>query len=285
MKLKKLAATLAFCGLLAGHCAALEYAMDAPQDYLFGRATSVEIVYGDEAAVNVDRSKNVALIPPGFGTPTSYLPGSGAYLTPNLVPGALSGGLVNAVGEAAVAAGYVSADADYPALYPVGADTVSYPNDNVSWEYESPDYGGSGYDGISFTDVSDSLYYNGGHLGTLKIPSVGVSVKIYEGTDSGQLAKGAGHFTDTSIWDGNVSLAAHNRGANNYFGKIHTLKPGDTLTLTTKMGTRTYAVESVKKITETDDSDTAATWENCVTLFTCVRDERDYRWCVRAVEV
>ena len=68
MKLKKLAATLAFCGLLAGHCAALEYTMDAPQDYLFGRATSVEIVYGDEAAVNVDRSKNVALIPPGFGT-------------------------------------------------------------------------------------------------------------------------------------------------------------------------------------------------------------------------
>ena len=285
MKVKKIAAMLTLCGLLAGHCAALEYAMDAPEDCLFGRATSVEIVYGDEAAVNVDRSKNVALIPPGFGTPTSYLPGSGEYLTPNLVPGALSGGLVNAVGEAAVAAGYVSADADYPALYPVGEDTVSYPNGNVSWEYESPDYGGSGYDAISFTDVSESLYYNGGHLGTLKIPSIGVSVKIYEGTDSGQLAKGAGHFTDTSIWDGNVSLAAHNRGTNNYFGKIHTLKPGDTVTLTTKMGTRTYAVESVKKITETDNSDTAATWENRVTLFTCVRDERDYRWCVRAVEV
>ena len=293
MKLKKLAATLAFCGLLAGHCAALEYAMDAPQDYLFGRATSVEIVYGDEAAVNVDRSKSVALIPPGFGTPTSYLPGSGEYLTPNLVPGALSGGLVNAVGEGNAYAGYVlsgdAGNAAYPALYPVGEDTVSYPNDNtndnVSWEYESPDYGGSACDGISFTDVSDSLYYNGGHLGRLKIPSIGVSVKIYEGTDSGQLAKGAGHFTDTSIWNGNVSLAAHNRGANNYFGKIHTLKPGDAVTLTTKMGTRTYAVESVKKITETDDSDTAATWENCVTLFTCVRDERDYRWCVRAVEV
>ena len=289
MKVKKIAAMLTLCGLLAGHCAALEYTMDAPQDYLFGRSTSVEIVYGQEEAVNVDRSKSVSLIPPGFGTPTSYLPGSGEYLTPNLVPGALSGGLVNAVGEAAVAAGYVSADANYPALYPASAESVSYPNDNpngnVSWEYQSPDYGGSGYDGISFTDVSESLYYSGGHLGTLKIPSIGVSVKIYEGTDSGQLAKGAGHFKDTSIWDGNVSLAAHNRGTNNYFGKIHTLKPGDTVTLTTKMGTRTYAVESVKKITETDDSDTAATWENCVTLFTCVRDERDYRWCVRAVEV
>ena len=174
MKVKKIAAMLTLCGLLAGHCAALEYTMDAPQDYLFGRATSVEIVYRDEAAVNVNRSKSVALIPPGFGTPTSYLPGSGEYLTPNLVPGALSGGLVNAVGEAAVAAGYVSADADYPALYPVGADTVSYPNDNtngnVSWEYESPDYGGNGYDGISFTDVSDSLYYSGGESGNAQNP-------------------------------------------------------------------------------------------------------------------
>ena len=57
------------------------------------------------------------------------------------------------------------------------------------------------------------------------------------------------------------------------------------MTLTTKLGTRTYSVASVKKITETDNSDTAATWENCVTLFTCVRDQRDYRWCVRAVEI
>ena len=284
MKLKKLAALLTLCALCAGHCAALEYTMDAPQDYLFGRSTSVEIVCGQEEAVNVDRSKSVSLIPPGFGTPTSYLPGSGEYLTPNLVPGALSGGLVNAVENGNAYAGYVMSGGGN-AEYPVSADAVSYPNDNVSWEYETPDYGGSGYDGISFTDVSESLYYSGGHLGTLKIPSIGVSVKIYEGTDNAQLAKGAGHFTDTSIWDGNVSLAAHNRGTNNYFGKIHTLKSGDTVTLTTKLGTRTYAVESVKKITETDNSDTAATWENCVTLFTCVRDEREYRWCVRAVEV
>ena len=32
-------------------------------------------------------------------------------------------------------------------------------------------------------------------------------MKIVEGTDSTQLAKGAGHFTDTSIWDGNVCVA------------------------------------------------------------------------------
>lgn len=29
----------------------------------------------------------------------------------------------------------------------------------------------------------------------------------------------------------------------------------------------------------------AATSENCITLFTCVRNQSAYRWCVRAVEV
>ena len=82
------------CILCVGQASALEYSFDAPSDYLFARATSEDNPYQAENQ-NVDRSKNVALIPPGFGTPTSYLPGSGEYLTPNLVPGALSGGLVS----------------------------------------------------------------------------------------------------------------------------------------------------------------------------------------------
>ena len=122
------------------------------------------------------------------------------------------------------------------------------------------------------------------YLATLSIPSLGVNVKVYEGTDSATLAKGGGHFTDTSIWDGNVSVAGHNRGTNCYFGNIHTLKQGDEITLTTKLGTRTYYVTEVKKISETDNSDTASTSENCITLFTCVRNESAYRWRVRAVE-
>jgi len=101
----------------------------------------------------VDRSKNTALIPPTFGSPTSYLPGSGEYLTPNLVPGALSGGLVNQAGS------------------------VGNPNG-----------------------------------GTLKIPSIGLTVKVFEGTGTAPLLKGAGHFEGTSIWDGNVPVAGHNRG-------------------------------------------------------------------------
>ena len=291
MRWKRKIAGLFACLLIAGQAAALDYTIEAPENYLFGRASSVEIIHRETEPVNQDRSKNVAMIPPGFGTPTSYLPGSGEYLTPNLVPGALSGGLVNSVAGASYTAGYTAYDnAPYPSVNGVsysygstGTDNFQYPSaDTFAWSYEPNDSGRS-Y-GTGFTDVADNLYYNDGHLGTLKIPAIGVNVKIYEGTDSKQLAKGAGHFTDTSIWDGNPCFAAHNRGTNAYFGQIHTLDIGDKITLTTKLGTRNYSVTSVKKISETDNSDTAGTWDNCVTLFTCVRDEREFRWCVRAVE-
>ena len=88
MKWKTLCLTAALTAVLAAVPAyALDYTVDAPEDYLFGRPTSVETVteYG---ADNVDRSKNTALIPPAFGSPTSYLPDTGEPLTPNLTPGA-----------------------------------------------------------------------------------------------------------------------------------------------------------------------------------------------------
>ena len=49
--------------------------------------------------------------------------------------------------------------------------------------------------------------------------------------------------------------------------------------------TRTYEVVSVQKVLETNTSGTAATADNRITLFTCVRDQSAYRWCVQAVEV
>ena len=242
------------CVLCVGQAGALKYTIDAPEDYTFGRPTSEDTIYEAEE-INVDRSKNTALIPPTFGSPTSYLPGSGTPLTPNLVPGALSGGLVGSVSS---------------------SGSIQYPSVNG---------GGSVWNSTSFTDVTSDLYYSGGHLGTLKIPAIGLSVKIYEGTDSAALKKGAGHFEDTSIWDGNPCFAAHNRGVNNHFGRIHELENGDTIKLTTKLGTRTYEVVSVSKISETDTSGLAATRDNQITLLTCVRDQSAYRWCVVAKEV
>lgn len=133
-----------------------------------------------------------------------------------------------------------------------------------------------------YTAVTSSLYYKDGSLGTLSAPSIGLSAKIYQGTDSTAMRKGAGHFTETSIWDGNVAFAGHNRGVNNHFGKIHTLKNGDTITLATTLGTRRYSVYSVRKVSVNDVSVLNPSDENMVTLVTCVMNQPDYRWCVQA---
>lgn len=280
MKLKTHLRSMLAASLLVTLCvtqaSALEYGFDGADDYLFADPTSQEIIYQEEDQ-NVNRSKTAALIAPGFGTPTSYLRGSGEYLTPNLAPGAMSGGLVNAVGNYNYtdtgSGGYPAADTSISAGVHPPAGNENFTTSTIGQT-----------SAIGYTDVTSDLYYAGGCLGTLKIPAIGVNVKIYQGTDSATLAKGAGHFTDTSIWAGNVCVAGHNRGTNCYFGKIHTLNIGDEITLTTKLGTRTYAVTSVEKISETDNSGTASTSNNRITLYTCVRNESAYRWCVTAEE-
>ena len=150
MKLRSLIAAAALCTLCVGQASALEYTVDAPEDYLFGTPTSEGTVYEQESN-NVDRGKNTALIPPGFGTATSYLPGSGEPLTPNLLPGAMSGGLISSV--------------------KTDSSEVSYPTVDSTADH---------WTGASFTAVTPNLYYNDDHLGTLSIPSIGLNVKVYE---------------------------------------------------------------------------------------------------------
>ncbi|ERI73655.1 hypothetical protein HMPREF0239_02828, partial [Clostridium sp. ATCC BAA-442] len=52
-----------------------------------------------------------------------------------------------------------------------------------------------------------------------------------------------------------------------------------------QVGVRTYEVTSVQKVKETDTSGTAPSTENMLTLYTCVCNQRAYRWQVQAVEV
>lgn len=268
MKWKSLLlSTAALVVLAATPAYAMDYSIDGPSTGDFGAPTSDNTIY-ETTDPNVDRSKNSALIPPGFGTPTSYLPGSGEFLTPNLAAGgplnspSLTGTIIVGGGTAALPGAVDAPLSSYPTSgYPTASAPVT-----------------------AYTEVTSDLYYKNGSLGTLKIPAIGLSVQVVQGTDSAALAKGAGHFTNTSIWDGNVALAGHNRGVTNHFGKIHTLNVGDTITLTTQLGTRTYAVTSVMKVSETDNSMLESTSDNCITLYTCVMNEREYRWCVRAVE-
>lgn len=237
----RLCKIFALCCLLNAmlpSAAALEYTIDGPKQSLFGQPTSDDTIYvtTDEPA-NTDKSKNAALIPPTFGSPTAYTLNSGEPLTPNLL----------------------------------GRGTASIPADMGSTAIPS---------GIS--GVSAALYESGDLLGTLEIPAISLSVPVYQGTDDSALAQGVGHFETTSLWNGNVAMAGHNRGVNSYFGKIHTLSTGDVIHWTTPLGTREYAVESVSRIRADDMSVLKTDSKNVLTLITCVNNQPDYRWCVRA---
>ena len=263
---------------------AADYTVAAPDAGIFGKPTSVQTaVVGDNInPAAVDQSKNSARIPPGFGSPTSNLRGSGAPLTPNLASNYTN----PATGE--VMTGNVTVNAGQPAVtvssnQPSGNVTTSYGTSVImppQFIRPEEDYY---YEEETFTDVTDSMYYSAGHIGTLQIPELDLTVRVYEGTADSALAKGAGHFKETSIWNGNVCLAAHNRGVNDYFGEIHTLDYGDRIKLTTKKGTRTYRVYNVEKISVYDTSHLQGTSDNILTLITCVRNQPDYRWCVQAL--
>lgn len=242
---------------------------DGPDAGSFGKPTSVDEVttvggYPTEAD-NINRSKDSAFIPPPFGSPSSNTLGSGELLTPGI------SGVTPNPGGYTVSGGsvYVPADSGVPLLPPSSVESTNTPGGSYSNKFTLP----------------DGLYYSDGSIGTLSIPKLGVSAKVYEEESLENLAKGIGHFKSTSCWDGNVGFAAHNRGLADYFGQIHTLKNGDRINYTTKLGTRTYEVYFVGQISETDYSRLGRTDDNIVTLVTCVRDVPTLRWCVQAREI
>jgi len=233
----------------------------------FGKPTSVEEVQVVGGSVsesdNVNRSKDSAFVPPPFGSPSSNTPGTGELLTPNIS------------GIAPSASGYTVSSGDSSYIN-TGTGVISYPDSTDSYIPSSS--------ATKFT-LPDGMYYSDGSIGTLKIPSLSLTVKVYEEESLENLKKGAGHFKSTSCWDGNVGIAGHNRGVADHFGNIHNLSIGSKITYTTVYGTRTYEVYYVGKISETDFTRLERSSENIITLITCVRDVPDQRWCVQARQV
>ena len=87
-KLTTLFSLLCLTLALTVPASALDYNIDGPGDPEYGKSTSVEpVVTADRGELpNVDVSKNAALIPPTFGSPTAYTLNTGNPLTPNLAP-------------------------------------------------------------------------------------------------------------------------------------------------------------------------------------------------------
>ena len=136
----------------------------------------------------------------------------------------------------------------------------------------------------AYTSV-EGMKRSDGSIGTVKIPSLDINMKVWEGETNASMKKGLGHYSSTSAWNGNVSVCGHNRGAKYTIGSIKNLKKGDTITYNTVNGTRTYAVETVTTISNDDWSYLQATSDNRITITTCLADHPESRICVQAVEV
>ena len=120
----------------------------------------------------------------------------------------------------------------------------------------------------------------------IKIPRINLDAPIKSGTTQDVLAQAVGHFNESTEWNGNVSLAGHNRGYNcNFFQKIKYLKNGDEIIYCTEKGERKYKVILNKIIKQTDWSYIQSTKDNRITLITCVDNMHEYRRCIQAVEI
>ena len=120
----------------------------------------------------------------------------------------------------------------------------------------------------------------------VEIPKINLIANINEGTTSNILAKSVGHFEETPRFEGNIGLAAHNRGYKmNFFENIKNLDIGDKIIYTYEGTTIQYEVEKLVIIKETDWSYLEPTNDNRVTLITCVKDSPEYRLCVQGKEI
>ena len=123
-------------------------------------------------------------------------------------------------------------------------------------------------------------------LGRLEIEKIKLDAPIKEGSTDEVLKAYIGHIEETSLYDGNVGLAAHNRGNEfSYFERLNELEKGDVVTYKTPYGTRSYEVEKIEVILETDWTLLANTKDNRLTMITCISNRPTQRLCVQATQI
>ena len=259
-------AALGMASLMGVNANALSYSIDGAIIPNTAQPTSISdyaVPAADAAAI---LGKNAAYAPPVFGSPESYIPNRSEPLIDLRGTDGSSYGAV--IGDGSLDGYAESSDVRVVNGFPAvdNGPVVAQP-------------------ATAYTELTAQDYYSDGRIGSIRIAAIGVDFGVYEGADTKTMNKGAAHITNTSVWDGNVCLAAHNRGVKNNFGKIQTLVDGDRIELTTVHGTRVCSVYRVEKIAETDVSILAPSAGNILTLTTCVANEREFRYVVQAVQI
>jgi sortase A len=94
----------------------------------------------------------------------------------------------------------------------------------------------------------------GDAIARMEIPAIGVSEYVVEGTDTGDLRKGPGHYPETPLpgEPGTAAIAGHRTTYGAPFRDIDDVKPSQVIRVDMPDGTFVYRVEEVRIV---DDSD------------------------------
>ena len=93
----------------------------------------------------------------------------------------------------------------------------------------------------------------GDAMGRLRIPDIGISEVVVQGTDAADLRKGPGHYPDTPLPGerGTVGIAGHRTTYGAPFRRLDQLDPRDRIELTLPYGRFTYRVERTRIVPPT----------------------------------
>lgn len=244
---------------------AYNYKFETDTDKTFGNHTFTSDQSYFNNNENIRKDKNYSYLPPNYGL------FSGEFETPNSNPFMTKLDITTATNET------------FSVPNDGNTSGVLLPSTSLMNTYDSSNYTDNSTVSFSNNDIgfeTEVKYYDDGSIGKLALNGYNVNVKVYEGETLENLRLGVGHFKNTSAWDGNVAMAGHNRGAYGYFNALKSMKKGDTVTYTTKYGTRTYEMVSRNKINFNDMSYFDYSAENILTLVTCVEDEPSFRYVV-----
>lgn len=163
--------------------ATLTYTIDPPEQGMFGKSTSVEVSteIPVRQSMNIDRSKNSAFVPPDFASTSADTRGTGYLLTPNISGVAQmqigsTGELVENTTPYSAVGNQVNAANSLPPSI-----TQTAPQADVSITH------------TGFTPVG-SVKQSDDSIGRLKIPSLDVNIKVYDGESLSNMKKAQGIF-------------------------------------------------------------------------------------------
>ncbi len=112
---------------------------------------------------------------------------------------------------------------------------------------------------------------NGQPIGTIVIPSIGANFVVVQGTDTGDLELGPGHYANTPLpgQPGNAAIAGHRTTYLHPFYNLNELADGDPIYITTIQGRFQYDVTSVTVVSPSDIAVLDPTPSPTLTLTTC----------------